>query len=378
MRGAIEGESWLRQLLPRRVVAAAVPAPENLVRGRSRDGETAAVDDWWRAALDDVVVAHRSGPRCTPDAAARGVGRGELVRLFRGVYLPAGRAEELSRTQLDDLRMRACATFGIVRQPLARASAARIWGIPLIARRGSGPSVEALAWNAKATRVSGDVRYWASIDPAMHVVERDGIQVTDLPRTLAELAFSESFATSVAAIDWAIRVRARPGARTTLEDIRAAADALEVTRGRARLERALEFADGRSESPGESLARVRFHELGFEPPALQHEYRLPSGEVFRSDFRWDSVNLAGEFDGMAKYKAAELRGGRTAEEVVVDEKLREDAIRSTGDGMLRMIWMDLFSDARLTGVLTRGRVPRRRRRSSRSSHAGSHVAGAWE
>ena len=57
--------------------------------------------------------------------------------------------------------------------------------------------------------------------------------------------------------------------------------------------------------------------------------------------------MAGEFDGELKYRAGEARGGRSVEQIVIDEKAREDAIRATGDGMLRCVWADLRDSRRL-------------------------------
>ena len=141
------------------------------------------------------------------------------------------------------------------------------------------------------------------------------------------------------------------------------AEALSLVRGGARLARALTFADGRAESPGESWMRVLIHQLGFEVPDLQHEYRLADGRRFRSDFRWPSIRLAGEFDGRLKYRAGEARGGRTAEQVVMAEKEREDAVRATGDGMLRCVRDDLRDSRRLRQKLEAAGVPRRVRRA---------------
>ncbi len=107
--------------------------------------------------------------------------------------------------------------------------------------------------------------------------------------------------------------------------------------------------------------RVLIHQLGFEVPDLQHEYRLADGRRFRSDFRWPSIRLAGEFDGHLKYRAGEARGGRSVEQVVIEEKEREDAVRATGDGMLRSVWGDLRDPRLLRHKLEAAEVPRRSR-----------------
>lgn len=297
------------------------------------------------------------------------------MRLVRGIYVPSTVLGPLRPSERELVRAIAAATRGRVRQPLCGISAARVWGVPILEDE-FVPVVDALGWDHRATRRLTDVRYWATADDRFRVVERRSVvgdrdvAVTDLPRTIVELAARSSFARAVAAIDWAIRVRRRPGdAATTLPEIRATAEALSLVRGGARLARALVFADGRSESAGESWMRVLIHQLGFQAPELQHEYRLSDGRRFRSDFRWPSIRLAGEFDGQVKYRAAEARGGRTAEQIVVEEKDREDAIRSTGDGMLRCVRDDLRDPRLLRQKLEAAGVPRRSPKSRVASLA---------
>ncbi len=320
---------------------------------------TAAVRGAFAAA---IVVAEHPDDTGLSRRLNRQRARGELVALTRGISVPASELANLASWEVEVLRAWAASALGRVRQPLCRASAARLWGAPLIDEL-VAPGIHALGWNGDQARQRGDVRYWATTDAEAHVVTLEGARLTDLPRTLAELGATSTFAEAVAAIDWGIRVRNQAaGPVTTVDEIRAVADALGFTRGPARLERALAFADGRSESPGESWARVLMHELGFEMPELQHEYRLPDGRVFRTDFRWGSIGLAGEFDGLAKYRAAELRAGRSVEQVVVEEKEREDGVRSTGDGMLRLVWGDLRDRRRFMHRLEAAGVPRRRGR----------------
>jgi hypothetical protein len=320
---------------------------------------TAAVREAFAASI--VVAEHPDD-----DGLRRRLSRqrvsGELAPLTRGIFVPTPAVEDLAPWEVEVLRTWAASALGRVRQPLCRASAARLWGVPMLEGQVAS-GIHALGWSADATRTRGDIRYWANSDAEAHVVTLEGARLTDLPRTLAELAATSTFAGAVAAIDWGIRMRNQAaGPVTTVDEIRAVADALGFSRGRARLERALAFGDGRSESPGESWARVLMHELGFEMPELQHEYRLPDGRVFRTDFRWTSIGLAAEFDGLAKYRSAELRAGRSVEQVVIEEKEREDGVRSTGDGMLRLVWGDLRDRRRFAHRLEGAGVPRPRRR----------------
>ena len=323
-------------------------------------GDTAGMNPAVVEALRHVIVLHR----CEEDPSLRrsihrAVARGDLVRLVRGSFIARSVLKDMRPWEVELLRVVTAAQHGRVRQPICGLSAARVWGVPILEDDHS-PLVHALGWHQHAARRTSDVQYWATTDTRALVVVRNGVLVTDLARTIAEMGARAPFARAVAAIDWAVRVRCRPGEPvTSIDEIRNAADALGLVRGRARLERALSFADGRAESPGESWARVLFHELGFEAPELQHEYQMPDGRRFRTDFRWGSVRVAGEFDGEIKYRAGEARGGRSVEQVVIDEKAREDAVRSTGDGMLRCVWADLRDSRRLRQRAETAGVPRR-------------------
>lgn len=309
------------------------------------------------AALAQLVVARElrvetgSGSSLT---RARRAGR--LVSLTHGIDLPAEIVAELTPTELALTRALAVARHGRTSRPLARASAALVWGVPLL---NAVPSaVEVLGWSTASTRTAGGLRYWGTAHPDANVVEHDGIALTSLARTLAEFVAAQPFAAGVVAVDWAVRPR-DGGLRCSVDEIAEAADALELRRGRARLERVLRFADGRSESPGESWSRVLIRQLGFADPELQVEVRGLRGELFRADFGWLGGRLLGEFDGREKYTSATLRGARSASETVVHEKRREDSVRATGRGVCRWDWSDLVHRHRLAGTLTAAGVPRR-------------------
>jgi len=308
------------------------------------------------ATVDGVILARRvSNIHGRYAALARAESRGELVRLHRGAYIAAGVWSVAPAWERFRLRCRAAALAhpGLV---LSHAAAAAMWGVPLLEfdRR-----IDVLASGPEAGRISGGLHYRGSRAPTARVVELDGVAVTDLPRTLAEFAARATFAEAVTALDWALHARGpHELPPTTRECIRSAAVELAIVRGRRRLRQAIDFADGRSESAGKSLSRVLMAGLGFEVPEVQHEFVLTGGEVVRSDFRWGRQRLVGEFDGLSKYRAAELRGGRTVEQVVVDEKLREDAIRRLGESVGRWVWADLREPRRLGAVLSGLGVPR--------------------
>ncbi len=115
--------------------------------------------------------------------------------------------------------------------------------------------------------------------------------------------------------------------------------------GAARL--ALDFAEGRCESVGESRSRVLMHRAGLPAPDLQYEVRRADGSlVGRPDFRWG--RLLGEFDGRVKYGRL-LRPGETPWASSSGEKRREDELREPGWDVVRWGWADLDDPDRLCG-----------------------------
>jgi hypothetical protein len=103
----------------------------------------------------------------------------------------------------------------------------------------------------------------------------------------------------------------------------------------------LAFARPGADSPGESRSRLAIHRAGLPDPVLQHEVRAPDGRVLgQVDFWWEEFDTAGEFDGRVKYGRS-LRPGQDPGAVVFVEKVREDAIRGDGHGMVRWVWSEI-------------------------------------
>jgi hypothetical protein len=80
--------------------------------------------------------------------------------------------------------------------------------------------------------------------------------------------------------------------------------------------------------------------------------------VARVDFCWRKLRTIGEFDGKIKYGRV-LKPGQPIEDVLFEEKRREDALRDLGWQIVRWLWRDLYR----RGVI-RDRVLRAFARSS--------------
>ena len=100
-------------------------------------------------------------------------------------------------------------------------------------------------------------------------------------------------------------------------------------RGIRQARRIVELADGRAQLPLESVSRLQLHRLGFERAELQVPVPAPGGGSYFVDIGLRGLRTFGECDGKDKYVDEARRSGRSVEQVLLDEKAREDWIRGT-------------------------------------------------
>jgi very-short-patch-repair endonuclease len=172
--------------------------------------------------------------------------------------------------------------------------------------------------------------------PLEEVDVMDGRRVTTLARTVVDMGRTASLDTAVAAGDAAVR-----------DSVTASALALELDRARRRkgvasARQAVELLDGRSESVGESLSRLRLLKAGFrevEPQVkiLDTNFRF----LARVDFLV-AQRVVVEFDGEIKYDTL-LEPGQEREDVLLEQQVREDRVRALGYPFVRFGWDDLWN-----------------------------------
>lgn len=284
-------------------------------------------------------------PRALREACASGL----LTRVRLGIYCDSTRWGSLSAREQHVLRVRAALAQVGPEFRAAGTSAAAVWDLPIFGTW--PPTVTLLGPYRGGGRSDPGVRRVTAGFETAEPVEHDGVRVTSRARTALQLASAGDFLAGVMATD-AVLAAGAPRAELWRE-FEGAGSRL-ATRAAAR---AIEFADGASESPGESAARAAIFLAGFESPELQVEFVDAEG-VMRADFAWADRRILGEFDGKQKYER-ERNGGEDAQSVLWREKLREDRLRRQADAMVRLVWADVMSRERLARVLDAGGVPRR-------------------
>lgn len=158
--------------------------------------------------------------------------------------------------------------------------------------------------------------------------EVDGIGVVPVALACVQVAGRDGFEAGVVAMDSALHQQ-----KVTKAELRRAVDLCAFDEGANTARAAVQFADGRAESAGESRARMIFDRNGFRV-ALQQWFEDLDGVVGRVDMLIDGKVVI-EFDGAVKYTGEDWLTVRMA------EKRREDRLRALGLRIVRITWSEL-------------------------------------
>ena len=229
-----------------------------------------------------------------------------LFRIGPGVYTPQ---QEWTAAR-PDLRH-----LTLIRAALAKAhgdlvllgASAAVWlGLPLVGRiprrvqclgRRTDRSSTALLQRRERTGLG-----------ALETVR--GVLVSNVSDTVVDLARWGGLTQGVCAMDAALAARLCTRAELTDAVDRLATGARGIRSART----ATHLTDARSESPGESLSRVRMWQAALPRPDLQHEVHI-GDHTYRLDFLWPRTMVIGEFDGRIKYRKNSY--GKNAEDTVL-------------------------------------------------------------
>lgn len=259
---------------------------------------------------------------------------GEIFRLRYGCYVRASRWKTFGPKRQAKERIVAHAhgtlttsTGGFVYSHL---SAARLHGLFLW---GVDDKVHILhPVRPSADRWGKDVRGHTDGFSEDEVVLVHGLRTTNLERTIYDCARMLSYPKALVIVDHGLRNGA------DMANLVRMASHSDGKRGIRTLRKALENADPRAESAGETLTRELLQRLRIRPPQPQVEVRSRVGR-HRMDFAWEEEKLALEFDGRTKYFDF-----NPTDEVIFQERRREKALVEEGWRFIRIEWKDLFQE----------------------------------
>lgn len=174
-----------------------------------------------------------------------------------------------------------------------------------------------------------------------------GVAVEPLVDVLLDIAATEPLCTALPIID-----AASHGRRVLSSMLSETAGASATARDKAAA--ALGMGSALSDSPAESVCRVRFRLLGTPEPVQQHVFSRAGDRTAVVDFWFPDQGVVVEVDGRAKYG-----DGADAAAAHWQEKQREDFIRSFPEvrTVVRVVWADLMEPERLRAKLLRAGVP---------------------
>lgn len=270
-----------------------------------------------------------------------------LVRIRRGVYADRLAVERLQPAARVALEVRAARLTSEVDLVAAGATAALVHGLPLLGPRPTRLHlVERKQDRPQHHGASASLR-------AQEVVEL-GVPVTSLPRTAFDVARARGHVAGVLIADAVLAAGVHQDQLERVLDGRSGWPGAEAART------AVSFADRRSESPLESLGRVRFDEQGLPPPSLQVLVADDDGPFARVDQCWGEHRTVAEADGALKYA--------TVADLFV-EKRREDRLRDAGLEVVRYTWDEALHRPRVLAARVRRAFERSGSRRSRASPA---------
>lgn len=306
---------------------------------------------------------------------------GRYFRVRRSVYTEA--AEWQALDELSQYGLRAAAFALTTKRPpvFCLSTAALLWGLWIT---GPQTNLHVVTEQAGGGRSRGDItRHLGRLDEA--VVRCGPLLLTDKLTTTLDLITRLKFEQAVAVCDSSLHRLRYPnpgniflpsdgvaadhdpvwnndepqGPPLLKSELRNAADALASKSAYKRAIAVIEFASGLSGSAGESFSRVRMAQLGFAAPELQHAFTLRDGREAFVDFWFQEQRTAGEFDGRSKYLRQDWAGGKSVEDRIIDEKIREDQVRAQCAGFFRWTWREMMDMRGFERLLRQAGIPQK-------------------
>jgi very-short-patch-repair endonuclease len=258
------------------------------------------------------------------------VATGDIVRIGRGFYAAADLVDRMRRFEFGEHFLRAYAVVGALGSGTVAShrTAAYIHALDLLTEPGTTVTVTRPAERRSHWAKPGVHLYVARL-PDGHVFERFGLPITTVARTVLDLARTAPFREGVVVADSALHQHL-----TSKKELRTVLAENPRARGSCRAVEVVEFADGLSESPLESIARAVFRDCRLPQPALQVQIR-GDNLIGRADFLWEQCQTIAEVDGAMKY----------ADPYRARAQLRRDKmLREAGYEVVHFDWREITSE----------------------------------
>jgi len=262
---------------------------------------------------------------------------GPWVRVRYGVYFDANVWRELAHPQQLILRDRAALLVCADDAVLSHTSGARLQGLSVYDVE-DGLSHLTRERKGRSSRVQAQIKHHlAKLDP-FHITEVNGARVTDPLRTAMDIAREYGYRSGLVTADSAL------AAGADRQELILRVEALGTEPGTPTIRAVARFADGRAQTPIETLGRVLLYEMGITDLVPQYVTSFPNGRRAEGDLYSPRLNHLFECDGRLKYQDQVNDRGElvTAQKVIWLEKVREDHVRGLGMGVSRIYWADTF------------------------------------
>jgi hypothetical protein len=282
------------------------------------------VEEWWLSYLepDGLLLRDKVLAAVDPDRLLVALRSGRLRRVQRGIYLPRS-------TEYEPIRAARAAVLssGIPEAVASHVTAARVHSIDSSERGGCEHVTVPLDKRRKDRK---DLTFHTRALVLGDVLPVNGIPITSVPRTLADLACSLEKLPAVWAIDDAIRrgICTRDELQRELATWRGGS-------GCHLAARRLGEADGVAESILETAGRLALAEARVPLPVPQYEVRLPDGSVARLDGAYPLAKVGLEFDGRSVHEAPQA---------ILRDRERQNGLVTLGWTIMRFTWWDVTHD----------------------------------
>lgn len=216
---------------------------------------------------------------------------GDLAKPFWGVRAAAQATDIAALARAYAARMPEHSFF-------SHHTAAALHGLPLpLSLRGPLPlhvSVPTGRTPSASASIAGHRLAIESVD----VVQRRGLRLTSLVRTVLDLAAHLPDEDLLAAIDNALWRKRRHGHRASAASLRAALDRFSGRRGRARVTALIPLGTDRADSPPESAIRLRFLRAQLPPMLVNVGIMSTTGHLLaQPDLQFRDFRMAYDYEG---------------------------------------------------------------------------------